>query len=183
MTDDEYDAPRYDDPRYDDRPPRRGVIEEAKERTYMPAIFLIITGAISLCGAVYGFVMLPSFDANMDAQIKIIEGNPNVPPAQKKAQVDMVRSIADTLRPLLLPAYLVVTAVALLTIFGGVQLMNLRGKAVVIAGSILSMIPVTSGCCCLGVPFGIWALVVLNNPVVRQGYLAAARSDDRSEFE
>lgn len=173
----------YDD-RDDDRPARGrgGVIEEAKRRAYMPAIFLIITGAISLCGTGYGLIALPGFDANVDLQIKAIEDNPNIPADEKKAQVDMIRNILDTIKPFLLPVYIIAGVVALLTIFGGVQLMNLRGRGVVIAGSILSMIPFTSGCCCLGLPFGIWALIVLNNPVVRDGYAAVARQGGPEDY-
>jgi hypothetical protein len=38
------------------------------------------------------------------------------------------------------------------------------------------MLPLVNGCCCiLGLPFGIWALIALGNPVVKDGYAAAAR--------
>lgn len=178
----EYDD---DDGGYDDRPPPRGgdrLIEEAKRRTYLPAIFLIITGGISLCMTIYGFIALPSFDKNMEAQIKLIEDNPGIPADQKKMQVDMMRSIADGIKPFMLPLYVVGTAVGLLTVFGGIKMMNLQGRGLVIAGSILSMIPITSGCCCLGLPFGIWALVVLNNPVVRDGYRAVAGGSRAEDY-
>ena len=41
-------------------------------------------------------------------------------------------------------------------------------------GAILSMIPCVSGCCLLGLPFGIWAVMTLNKPEVKAGFAAAA---------
>jgi hypothetical protein len=39
-----------------------------------------------------------------------------------------------------------------------------------IAGSILAMLPCFSPCCVLGLPVGIWALVVLNKPEVKGAF-------------
>ena len=63
-----------------------------------------------------------------------------------------------------------------LILLGGVKLMNLSGTGLPITGSILAMIPCTSSCCCLiGLPAGIWALVVLSRPDVKAA-IAANRS-------
>ena len=53
--------------------------------------------------------------------------------------------------------------------------MNLGSKALVIIGSLLSIVPFTNGCFCIGLPVGIWAIIALNNQVVRDGYAALAR--------
>ena len=37
-------------------------------------------------------------------------------------------------------------------------------------GAILAVIPCFSPCCIVGIPIGIWALVVLNDPVVKKGF-------------
>jgi hypothetical protein len=47
-----------------------------------------------------------------------------------------------------------------------------------VTGSILSIIPCTNSCCCIGTPLGIWALVVLLNSDVK---LAFSRSAHISE--
>jgi len=39
-----------------------------------------------------------------------------------------------------------------------------------VAASIIAMIPCVSPCCCLGLPFGIWALVVLARPAVKSAF-------------
>lgn len=53
--------------------------------------------------------------------------------------------------------------------FTRLQAMNMWGVA--LAGAIISVIPcIGSPCCVCGVPFGIWALVVLNDPAVRAAF-------------
>ena len=55
---------------------------------------------------------------------------------------------------------------------------SLSGYGLALTGSIAAIIPI-SGCCCLTMPVGIWALVVLLNPVVKAGFgLRRARRDD-----
>jgi hypothetical protein len=42
---------------------------------------------------------------------------------------------------------------------------------IAMAGAVISVIPcLGSPCCLLGVPFGIWALVILNDPAVKAGF-------------
>jgi hypothetical protein len=56
-------------------------------------------------------------------------------------------------------------------IYGGVQMMNLRGRTMAIVASILVMIPCFTSCCCIvGIPVGIWALVVLFNDEVKAAF-------------
>ena len=46
-----------------------------------------------------------------------------------------------------------------------------RSYGVAFAGAIISVIPcIGSPCCALGIPFGIWALVVLNDPTVKAAF-------------
>jgi hypothetical protein len=53
---------------------------------------------------------------------------------------------------------LIVSAVIIL---GGIRMNNLRSWGLSLASAILAMVPCASPCCCLGLPLGIWALVVL----------------------
>jgi hypothetical protein len=52
----------------------------------------------------------------------------------------------------------------------GVKMLQRRAYGLVMTGVILGMIPCLSGCCCIGLPFGIWALIVLSNPEVRNSF-------------
>ncbi|MCI0464040.1 MAG: zinc-ribbon domain-containing protein [Gemmataceae bacterium] len=53
---------------------------------------------------------------------------------------------------------------------GAIQMKNLRSYGYSMAGAIVAMVPCSGGCCLLGLPFGIWALVVLNQPEVREAF-------------
>ena len=61
-------------------------------------------------------------------------------------------------------------ATSVVTLFGGIRLMALRSYGLVLAGVILGMVPCFSGCCCVGLPIGIWALVVLMKPEVKSQF-------------
>ena len=165
----------YDDDYNDDQPRRSSVVERAKAKVHLPAILLIIVGVISLCSVGYGAATFGQFDENLRMQIQTVENNAQLPADQKKMQIDLMKQIGETLKPMLMPVYIIAGLVAILTIFGGIKFMSLGGKGIVIAGSILSMIPITSGCCCIGLPVGIWVLIAINNQVVRDGYAALAR--------
>jgi len=41
-----------------------------------------------------------------------------------------------------------------------------------VVASILAMVPCISPCCLLGIPIGIWALVVLMKPEVQQAFVS-----------
>jgi len=56
-----------------------------------------------------------------------------------------------------------------LVIAGAISMLRLKLYALAMTGSIVAMAP-CSGCCLLGLPLGIWALVVLNRPDVRNAF-------------
>jgi len=53
--------------------------------------------------------------------------------------------------------------------FGGYKLLRLENYVSVFVAAIFSMLPCNLGCF-LGIPFGIWAIVVLCQPVVRDSF-------------
>jgi len=55
----------------------------------------------------------------------------------------------------------------IVVIWGGVKMRNLESYPLAMAAAIIAMIPCFWPCCVLGLPFGIWALVVLSDPLVR----------------
>ena len=59
---------------------------------------------------------------------------------------------------------------------GALSMMSLRRYPLAIIGSVLAMIPMIGPCCVLGLPFGIWALVVLCQPDVRSAFSSQAPS-------
>jgi hypothetical protein len=52
-------------------------------------------------------------------------------------------------------------------IWGSIAMLRLRGYRNAMVAAVLAMIPVCSPCFVLGIPFGIWAIIVLMRPEVR----------------
>lgn len=61
-------------------------------------------------------------------------------------------------------------AVAVFIIFAALKMKELRQWELSLAASIVAMIPCISPCCILGLPIGIWALVVLLRPEVKEAF-------------
>src|SRR5262249_33906836 len=55
-------------------------------------------------------------------------------------------------------------------IIGAAKMKKLKGYTYSMVSSILAMIPLTSACCILGLPFGIWSIVVLCKPEVKDAF-------------
>ena len=58
---------------------------------------------------------------------------------------------------------------AMIVFFGGLQMKNLKSRGFVIFSCIWAMLPCNL-CCLLGIPFGIWALVVVNDESVKRAF-------------
>jgi hypothetical protein len=53
---------------------------------------------------------------------------------------------------------------------GSISMLRLKSYSSAYLAAILSLIPLCSPCVLLGIPFGIWALVLLNRPEVKQRF-------------
>jgi hypothetical protein len=81
------------------------------------------------------------------------------------------REIADALPGLGIWITLAIVKLALdgLTIVAGLQMRQLRSWGLSLAGSIAAMLP-CSICCILGLPLGVWALLVLVDDEVKRAF-------------
>ena len=59
-------------------------------------------------------------------------------------------------------------AIPVMVLAGGVSMLGRKFWALGLVGSILAMIPCFGTCCGLSIPFGIWALIALMKPEVKQ---------------
>lgn len=55
-------------------------------------------------------------------------------------------------------------------ILAGIKFKSLQSYNLVMAGTVLAMIPCTGPCCIVSLPLGIWALVVLMSPDVKAAF-------------
>jgi hypothetical protein len=54
--------------------------------------------------------------------------------------------------------------------FAALQMKQLQSWGIAFAGSIIAMIPCISPCCLMGLPIGIWAVIVLLKPEVKGAF-------------
>jgi predicted Zn finger-like uncharacterized protein len=148
-----------DEDDYEDRPPRArrgGSRRFAAGSVKGPAIALIVLGALGLVYAVINVVLnLVGGNDLVLARMGRAAGNQ----AAFQAGMQVGRIIG-----MLLPVIwgLVVT-------MAGFMMLNLRSYGSAMTGTIFAMLPCSPGCL-LGLPFGIWGLVVLNRPDVKRSF-------------
>jgi hypothetical protein len=58
----------------------------------------------------------------------------------------------------------------ILILFGGIKMKKLENHGLAMAASIVAMIPCISPCCLIGLPIGIWSLVILSKPEVKSAF-------------
>jgi hypothetical protein len=61
-------------------------------------------------------------------------------------------------------------AVSGVILYGGLKMKKLESYPLAIAASILAAVPCLSPCCLIGLPIGIWALIVLFKPEVKDAF-------------
>jgi hypothetical protein len=125
-----------------------------------PAISLLVTGVLAiLCGFLGGvyFLALPSALQQMNPQLQQMNPQLGAPPP---ASVFVGYAIGSIVGGLIWGS---------LVIAGAICMLRLRLYAMGMTGAIVGMVPCSS-CCVLGLPMGIWALVVLNRPEVKDAF-------------
>lgn len=125
----------------------------AAERTKLPAIFLLIIVCLSFLNHAAGIVM----------HFMGVEMFPMQQAPQNEA-AELGRVIGGVV------GGVVGLGADALVFLGALSLLRVSSYGLAMTGSILAVIPCLSPCCVLGIPFGIWALVVLNDESVKAGF-------------
>jgi hypothetical protein len=60
--------------------------------------------------------------------------------------------------------------IGVVILVGGIKMKKLENHGFAMTASILAMIPCVSPCCLIGLPIGIWAVVVLSKPEVKASF-------------
>jgi len=142
-----------DDDDYEPRPRRRrGSRPEAEAAVKAPAIALIVIGGLGLLYALFNLIIHVAGGGNEMAMFGQMK-NQN----QAAFRIGHIVGIGVTfLWGIFVPV-------------GGVMMLNMRGYGLAMTGAIIAMLPCNLGCL-LGLPFGIWALVVLNRLDVKRAF-------------
>jgi hypothetical protein len=131
------------------------VREGANRLVTPPAVCLLITGILGILGVL----------ANCLHAVLVLAGGGKPPGADVP---DFIRKAMEMVTPeTVLIESVVFGSVSLVIILGAIQMLRRRMYGLAIASSILAMINIECLCCVLGLPVGIWSLVVLLKPEVR----------------
>lgn len=84
-----------------------------------------------------------------------------IPPYRKFVQDKQIQTVAS---------YAIILVCSFVIAFGAVRMKQLNGYGWAVTAAILSVIPCTNGCCCIGTPVGLWALVILFGSDVRLAF-------------
>jgi hypothetical protein len=122
-----------------------------------PAIAIIVVSALGILGQLVGMVM------------RLVGVGMNTMPTSNMS-AEQARIMNMMSGGLGVVGALLAVAIGAFIIYGGMKMMNLQSYGLALAAAIVIMIPCLSPCCCLGLPAGIWAIVVLSNAEVKAAF-------------
>jgi hypothetical protein len=134
-----------------------GEREEALRQVKGPAIGLIITAIMGLLLVTLGFAI----NIAALAGIQLIPQHELPDPQLQK----LMNSIGGSVG---LVQDVIGAAIGVVVLMGARKMLKLEAYQFAMTAAIAAMVPCVSPCCFLGLPFGIWALVVLNKPEIKR---------------
>jgi hypothetical protein len=124
------------------------------ERVAGPATALIVTAILGLSLHVLG-ILAGLVPMGLDAGLSVT--NPLAPHLMIGPIFHILGSV-------------VASAMGIFVLVGAMRMKRLENYGFAVAAAIVALIPCTSPCCLLGLPFGIWALVVLTDASVKAAF-------------
>jgi len=138
-----------------------GSREAAFQQVKTPAVALKVTAILNMIFALWGVVKLVFFRSNIE---QLYSGMPQF----NDPQVQKILHLAYG--PLGVASNFFGLAMSVLVFIGASKMQSLRSYEFAFTAALLAMIPCLTPCCMIGLPFGIWALVVLNKPEVKSHF-------------
>lgn len=140
--------------RADDAAWRASMVRAASERVSVPAIALMVLGGLDI---LMRFVDLLSGGAKKGMQAILGNNGP-------QAMVVLLDGAIGVFVQLLM------IGISAVVVFGAFNMANLRRYEMATAAAVLALIPCISPCCCVSMPFGIWAIVLLMDDSIRDAF-------------
>jgi predicted Zn finger-like uncharacterized protein len=131
-----------------------------------PAICLLVSSVVGLLGA--GFFLLNALVVSREqgeAQLKLQQPVRN---AQDEEAHKIVVNILYGPGPAVF--HLLFIGVNLVIILGSIMMLIGKMRWLAVMGSVLAILNLDCICCLLGIPFGIWSLIALNNPDAKSAF-------------
>lgn len=135
---------------------------DVRERVSGPATGLLVTGILGIVGQVIGLIY-NLVSAGAVAQ----QGGAGKQPGLTPEQAQYIAMFSGTVGII---GAIVGSIIGIVIIMGALRMKKLESYGFAMTSAILAMIPCISPCCLLGLPIGIWAVVVLNKPEVKSAF-------------
>jgi hypothetical protein len=134
----------------------------ALQRVQSPAVALMVVAILNLLFGVWGLLKAIFFPANLQQYNSLLQ-QLNNPPLEQ-----FMRMLLQlTQGPAAIVTNLFGLALSVLILLGAIKMKSLRSYEFSMTAAIVAMLPCVTPCCLIGLPIGIWALVVLRSPGVK----------------
>ena len=131
------------------------------QQVNLPATLLLVTGILGVVVQL-GF-MIFNF-SNMYIEV------PSMNVDAKGKMTTSTNKVFNPMAPVGIADNILCILIGGVIIFGSMKMKTLHSFGLSMTSSILAMIPCISPCCLMGLPIGIWAIVVLNKPEVKTAF-------------
>ena len=138
--------------------------ERARRLLKGPSLALLLMGTVGLVITLSGFV---ARDWLVDALVRATSTLPAAGPADQLGLWKTERSRSLGLRDY--ARGLAGVAINGVMIAGALAMRRLENRNLALAAATFALIPCQC-CCCVSIPFGVWALLMLNRPEVKQSF-------------
>jgi len=117
-----------------------------------PATFLLVVGGIGVLVALISLLM-----NLLGAGLGAAGGGDQAAGAMLSGGIGIVFAILGAIG-------------SVVVILGSLKMKNLENYGLSMAAAIIAMLPIASGCCLLGLPAGIWCIIVLMKPEIKAAF-------------
>jgi len=126
-----------------------------------PAVAMIVLAIFNIVLSLWNVSKLIFFPPNLDQELA------KYPQFQDPQIQHMLQLFYG---PIGIGSAIFTLVMGIVILFGAMQMRKLENYVFAFIAAILAILPCVSACCILGLPFGIWALVVMNKPEVKSQF-------------
>jgi GYF domain 2 len=139
--------------------------EAALQKIKAPAVALIVTAILNLVFGLWGLIKTAFFQPNLQALDSELQ-QLNNPQLEELFHKWMHMAYG----PFGIAGSLLGLVLSVLILIGAMKMLSLRSYEFSMTAAIVAMLPCVTSCCFIGLPFGIWALVVMSKPEVKSHF-------------
>ena len=139
--------------------PGPGAVVPPAQQVSGPAILLMVTAGMGV------LLMLLSLGSSSLMHSLLAMGGQSQEMRDLAASVEASKTSTGNIIQLV-----IVLVASGVMFYGAMKMKNLQSFGLSMAAAIIAMVPCVQPCYCIGIPAGIWALIVLNKPEVKAAF-------------